>query len=184
MIKNPAKEIVEAIQILIDSAMEKTTNVNGGIITSIDENKKYAVNIRGKVNSLPAYPKNANIQTGDSVFVIVPQGENSQGFILPNSFNNINESMFIIDKNIDISTTSDSDIYGKGIFINDENNKRVGYVRAISLSTGEDLIEIGAIKNINGTIYKNNVDLLIDKSGNKSIRISDPDAWKTALQIL
>ena len=96
------------------------TFLNISSYEKIDENKKYAVNIRGKVNSLPAYPKNANIQTGDSVFVIVPQGENSQGFILPNSFNNINESMFIIDKNIDISTTSDSDIYGKGIFINDE----------------------------------------------------------------
>ena len=183
MIKNPAKEIVETIQILIDSAMKKITNVNGGIITSIDENKKYSVNIRGKTNSLSAYPKNANIKVGDTVFVIVPQGENSQGFILPNSFNNLNESMFVVDENINISTSSDHDIYGKGIFINDVNDKRIGYVRAISLSTGEDGIEFGTIKNINGTIYKNNVDLFIDKSGNKSIKISDPNAWKTALEI-
>lgn len=183
MIKNPAKEIIETIQILIDSAMKKITNVNGGIITSIDENKKYSVNIRGKTNSLPAYPKNANIQVGDSVFVIVPQGENSQGFILPNSFNNLNENMFIVDENINITTTPEDDIYGKGVFINDINNKRVGYIRAISLSTGEDGIELATIKNINGTIYKNSVDLFIDKSGNKSVKISDPDAWKTALQI-
>lgn len=183
MRKNPAQEIVESIQILIDSAMKKTTNINGGIITSIDENKKYSVNIRGKINSLSAYPKNANIEVGDSVFVMVPQGENSQGFILPSSFNNIDESLFITDENINITTTPENDIYGKGVFINDINDKRIGYIRAISLSTGEDGIELATIKNINGTIYKNNVCLFIDKSGNSSVKISNPQAWRTALEI-
>ena len=97
MNKNPAQEIIDAIQILIDNAMKKTTNINGGIVTSIDNNNKYFVKIRGKTNCLPSYPKNANINIGDSVFVIVPQGENSQGFILPNSFNKLNNNLFIIN---------------------------------------------------------------------------------------
>ena len=42
-VKNPAQEVIEAVQILIDNAIKKTTNVNGGIITSIGENGKYFV---------------------------------------------------------------------------------------------------------------------------------------------
>lgn len=183
MKKNLAKEIIEAVQILINNAMKKTTNINGGIITAINDNGKYKVQIRGKTNCLPSYPENANLSIGDEVFVLVPQGENSQGFILPNSFNNLNNSLFIFDKNIDSTTTPDSDIYGCGIYINDKNNENIGSIRASSLSTGEDGIEIITQKNINGTIHYNSVGLFIDKSGNQSIKISNPNAWKTALEI-
>ena len=181
-VKNPAQEVIEAVQILIDNAIKKTTNVNGGIITSIGENGKYFVQIRGKTNCLPIYPKNANINIGDSVFVIVPQGENSQGFILPNSFNNLN-NLFITNQNIDISDTPNGDIYNNNISINDKNNQEIGYIRTVSLNTGEDGIEIGTIKTINGETYNNNIGLFIDKEGNQSIKISNPNAWKIALGI-
>lgn len=183
MRKDPAKEIVEAVQILIDNSIKKTTNINGGIVTAINDDGRYNVQIRGKTNCLPAYPKNANISVGDNVFVMVPQGENSQGFILANSFNNLNNSLFIMDKNIDSTTTPINDIQGYGVCISDVNNKNIGYVKGVSLSTGEDGLEFSAIKNINGTIYKNSVSLLIDKSGNQSVKISNPSAWKTALEI-
>ena len=38
MKKNLAKEIIEAVQILINNAMKKTTNINGGVITAISDN--------------------------------------------------------------------------------------------------------------------------------------------------
>ena len=183
MKKNPAKEIIEAVQILINNAIKKTTNINGGIITAINDNGKYNVQIRGKTNCLPSYPKNANISIGDNVFVLVPQGENSQGFILPNSFNKLNNNLFIVDENIDSTTTPISDIYGNNIYINDKNNENIGSIRISSLSTGEDGIEIMTRKNVNGTIYYNSVGLYIDKSGNQSVKISNPNAWKTALEI-
>lgn len=132
---------------------------------------------------MPAYPKNANIKVGDSVFVFVPQGENSQGFILANSFNNLNNNLFITNKNIDSTSTPNEDIYGYGVYINDKNNKNIGYIKAVSLSTGEDGIEFLAEKNIDGTIYRNSIGLFIDKSGNQSVKISNPNAWKTALEI-
>lgn len=184
MKKNPAQEIIDVIQILIDNAMKKTTNINGGVITSIDTTNanKYFVKIRGKINCLPSYPKNANINIGDSVFVIVPQGENSQGFILPNSFNNLN-NLFITNQNIDISDTPNGDIYNNNIYINDKNNQEIGYIRTVSLNTGEDGIEIGTIKTINGETYNNNIGLFIDKEGNQSVKISNPNAWKMALGI-
>ena len=184
MNKNPAQEIIDAIQILIDNAMKKTTNINGGIVTSIDNNNKYFVKIRGKTNCLPSYPKNANINIGDSVFVIVPQGENSQGFILPNSFNKLNDNLFIINQNINIDDTPIRDIYNKNIYIKDKNNKEIGYIRTVSLNTGEDGIEIGATKTINGEIYNNNIGFFIDKEGNQSIKISNPNVWKEALEIV
>lgn len=182
-VKNPAQEVIEAVQILIDNAIKKTTNVNGGIITSIGENGKYFVQIRGKTNCLPIYPKNAEVSVGDTVFVIVPQGENSQGFILPSSFNKLNNNLFIVDKSIDSTSTPSYDIYGRGVYINDVNNKNIGYVKAVSLSTGEDGIEFSTTKTINGTTYNNKIGLFIDKSGNQSVKISNPNAWKTALGI-
>lgn len=183
MKKNPAQEIIEAIQILVDNAIKKTTNINGGIVTAINNDGRYFVQIRGKTNCLPAYPKNANIKAGDNVFVFVPQGENSQGFILANSFNNLNNNLFIIDENIDSTSTPNMDIYGNSICINDKNNKNIGYIKVVSLSTGEDGIEFTTEKNINGTMQHNSVGLFIDKSGNQSVKISNPNAWKIALGI-
>ena len=183
MKKSPAQEIIDAIQILINSAIKKVTNINGGIITSIDEDNKYSVKIKGKVNCLPSYPKNANINIGDNVLVITPQGEDSQSFILANSFNNLNNPLSIIDKNIDISVTTDTDIYDNIICINDKNNKKIGCIKVVSLDTGEDGLEIAIIKNINGTNYNNTIGLFIDKQGNQSVKISNPNAWKQALGI-
>ena len=183
MKKNPAQEIIEAAQILIDNAMRKTTNINSGIITAINNNGKYSINIRGKTNSLPVYPKNVNLSVGDTVFTIVPQGEHSQAFILPNSFNNLYGSFTITDKNIDTTTTPLNDIDGNDFYINDINNNPICRIKSVSLSTGEDGIEFLTTKNINGTIYNNSIGLFIDKTGNKSVKISDPNAWKTALEI-
>lgn len=183
MRKKPAEEVVESIQILIDNAMKKTTNINGGIITAINDNGKYYVKIRGKTNCLPVYPKSVKLSVGDTVLVVTPQGENSQSFILPCSINNVYDNFTIIDKKIDSYTTPLSDIYGSGLFINDINNKPICKINVVSLSTGEDGIEFSTMKNINGINYVNSFGLFIDKSGNKSIKISDPNAWKTALEI-
>ena len=191
MKKDNAQEIIEVMQILIDNSMKKTTNINGGIITAINDNGKYSVKIRGKVNILPAYPKSQSLSVGDTVMVVVPQGENSQGFILPNSLDNlyyikksgdtINGNLIFTDNNIDTSSTPTIDISGNGIYINDVNNNEICQINSVSLSTGEDGIEISAIKKIDGTVYKNSITLLIDKLGNKSVQLSDADAWKTAL---
>ena len=183
MKKNPAQEIIEAMQILIDNAMRKTTNINSGIITAINDNGKYSVNIRGKVNSLPVYPKFSNLSIGDTVFVMVPQGEHSQAFILPNSLNNVYNGFVITDKNIDSTSTPPNDIYGNDFYIKDINNNPICQIKTASLSTGEDGFEFLTTKNINGTIYNNSIGLYIDKNGNKTIKISDPNAWKTALEI-
>jgi hypothetical protein len=181
--RNPAQEIIEAMQILIDNAMKKTTSVNSGIITAINNNGKYSVKNKGKINSLPAYPKNVKISSGDNVFIITPQGENNQAFILPISFNNMYGNIAVTDRKIDSTSTPLSDIIGDGFVINDKNDVRIGYIKAISLSTGEDGIEFSTIKNINNTTYYNSVGLFIDKNGNKTVKISDPTAWKTALGI-
>lgn len=183
MKKNPAQEIIESMQILIDNSMKKTTNINSGIITAIDDNGKYYVKIRGKTNCLPVYPKSVKLSVGDTVFVMVPQGEHSQAFILPNSINNSYNNFTVIEENIDSTTTPLFDIYGDGFYINDSNNKPICKINAVSLSTGEDGIMFSVVKNINGTNYNNSFGLFIDKFGNNSIKISDPNAWKTALEI-
>ena len=191
--KNPAQEIIEAIQILIDNAMKKTTNINGGIITAINNDGKYSVLIKGKTNILPAYPKTSSLSVGDNFFVIVPLGENNQGFILPNSLDNLyyvkksgdimTGDLNITEEEINSISTPQTDIYGNGIYINDINNDELCHIRAISLSTGYDGIEISAIKKINNINYNNTISLLIDKSGNNLVQISDQNAWKTALGI-
>lgn len=183
MKKNPAQEIIEAMQILIDNAMKKTTNINSGIITAINNNGKYSVNIRGKINSLSAYPRFANLSVGDTVFTVVPQGEHSQAFILPNSLNNVYNDFTITDKNINTASTPLNDIYGNNFYIKDVNNNPICQIKTVSLSTGEDGFEFSTVKNISGTVYNNSIGLYIDKNGNKTIKISDPNAWKTALGI-
>lgn len=183
MKNNPAQEIIESMQILIDNSMKKTTVIDSGIITAINNNGKYYVKIRGKTNCFPVYPRSVRLSIGDTVYAVIPQGQHSQGFILPSSINNIYNKFTIIDKNIDSTTTPLSDIYGDGFYINDINNKPICKINAVSLSTGEDGVIFSAIKNINGTNYSNSLGLFIDKNGNSSIKISNPNAWKTALEI-
>ena len=193
MKKNPAQEIIEAAQILIDNSMKKVTNINGGIITAINDNNKYTVYIKGVKHVLPSYPKSNTLAVGDTVLVITPQGQNNQAFIMPNSLDNLyyvkksgddmTGNLNIIEDKIDILSTSTTDIYGKGINFNDINNLPIGQIRPVSLSTGEDGIEIFVNKNINGTVYSNSVGLFIDKNGNQSVKISNPNAWKSALNI-
>ena len=142
---------------------------------------------------LSATKKSTSLSVGDNVNVIVPQGENSQAFIIPKSLDNLyyvkksgdtmTGSINIKEENINSESTSAVDIYGDGLYINDVNNKPMGKVRVISLSSGYDGIEFSATKNINGTEYNNSIRLLIDKSGNNLVEISDPTAWKTALGI-
>lgn len=180
---NPAQQIIEAIQILVDNAMKKTTNINGGIITSINNDGRYSVLVKGKTNILKAYPRTRSLSVGDTVQVVTPQGQNSQAFILPCSFNVIKENLNIVDETINSTSTPQNDIYGIGLCINDVNNEQIGYIRAVSLSTGYDGIEILTTKNINNTDYENKIGLFIDKSGNNLIEISDPSAWRTALGI-
>lgn len=194
MKKNPAQEIIDSIQILIDNSMKRITNINGGIIASINNDNKYVVYVKGVKNTLPAYPKCTSLSVGDNVLVITPQGQNNQTFIIPNSLDNLyyvkksgdemNGDLSIKDDKINILSTSTTDIYGNGIDIKDTNNLSIGKIRPISLSTGEDGIEICVNKTINGINHTNFIDLLIDKNGNESIRISNPNAWKEALNIL
>ena len=98
--RNPAQEIIEAMQILIDNAMKKITSVNSGIITAINNNGKYSVKHKGKINSLPAYPKNVKISSGfPNLFASCNILYETIGIIFstPSAFN-ISISGFTLDK--------------------------------------------------------------------------------------
>ena len=191
MIKNPAQEIIEAVQILIDNSMKKTTNINSGIITAINEDGRYVIYIKGVKHILPSYPKCQTLDVGDNVLVITPQGQNNQAFIIPNSIDNFVKktgdnmtwNLNIVDNKINSLVIPSENTYGKSININDTNGINIGKIQTVLLATGESGIEISTTKEINGVKHINSIGLFIDINGNKSIKISNPNAWREALNI-
>lgn len=64
------KELLDAIQVMIDSAMEKIPVITSGVVIALVSDNIYTVNVNGKTYDLPHYGASAvNINTTVKVFV-------------------------------------------------------------------------------------------------------------------
>lgn len=75
------EELLDAVQIMIDKAMEKVTKVQNGLITSVTTSTKTCnVTVDGKTYTLRYYGGTPTVNLGCKV--IIPSGNMSMAFVL------------------------------------------------------------------------------------------------------
>ena len=86
-------------------------------------------------------------------------------------------------KNTAIDTTAatlSSTQYGY-FALRDANDKFVGYFESAMSAEGTTSAKLGARRVVNGSNVTNYMSVGVDANGNKSVNVSDPAAWRTAL---
>lgn len=79
-------------------------------------------------------------------------------------------------------TAPSSTVNGKYVGLYDQNNRLVGYIQPQLVGTnGLFNIIIAASRTLGGSPYTNNLILRIAADGSKSVSVSDPAAWRSAL---
>lgn len=75
------REILDAVQIMIDKAMEKTTQVQNGLITGVNTSmKNCTVTINGNTYTLRYYGGAPVVNYGCKV--VIPSGNMSMAFVI------------------------------------------------------------------------------------------------------
>lgn len=77
-----------------------------------------------------------------------------------------------------VPATSTSD---KRIYFRDKLNAVYGKLQTIFLNDGRTGIQIGAQRAINGSTVENNLALYVDASGNRTVTLTSPQVWRSAL---
>ncbi len=92
-----------------------------------------------------------------------------------------NNDLIVKDTDVTVNTTSSSNVYGQGLYINDSANTNLGYVRMLSLTNGNQGMQIEVKRTVNGTTKYNTLNLAVTSSGAISVTVSDAAAWRTAI---
>lgn len=73
--------------------------------------------------------------------------------------------------------------YADQILLLDTEGNNIGYFRNMHYSGGNEALDIIQQRNVNGTNVFNSLQFAITPSGTKVITISDPAAWRAALEL-
>lgn len=87
----------------------------------------------------------------------------------------------VIDENLPATGAPSKSVYGKGIYIYDAGEARVGHLRGEHLTDGQRGVQLEAQRIVNGSNVYNGINLLINASGTRSVVVSEQAAWRTAL---
>ena len=82
-------------------------------------------------------------------------------------------------------TAPSSTVNGKYVGLYDQNNKLIGYIQPQLVGTsGLYNMIIAASRTLGGSARTNNLILRVAADGSKSVSVSDPDAWRAALETI
>lgn len=87
----------------------------------------------------------------------------------------------VIDASLPATGAPSTSVYGKGVYIYDAGEARVGHLRGTHLTDGRRGLQLEAQRAVNGTNVFNALNLLIDASGNRTVSVTDAAIWRTAL---
>ena len=121
---------------------------------------------------------NASVQTLTMMIAtkIDKTGDTMTGDLL---FNNSNSR--VRDTDIDIDTTPSSSIWGNGYYIEDSDKNDIAYMRAVQDTSNNIGLQIEVYRKVNNANYYNTLRLGITNTGDKTIGVSDPADWRSAL---
>ena len=127
----------------------------------------------GNYNDLTNKPTIPDISTKVS-----KSGDTMTGDLILNNKNSVAR-----DTDINPSSNPSSTIYGNGHYLQRSDGSNLGYVRACKSNAGTDFMQIEALRTISGTNYYNTINLNIASNGTKTVGVSDPSAWRSAIGI-
>lgn len=81
----------------------------------------------------------------------------------------------------DTSASSISSDRWVGFGIADKNNRYLGYLEGAQYQNGQTGIILGARNVVNGSNVTHELKLKVDKSGNRTVEVTDPIPWRNAL---
>lgn len=84
---------------------------------------------------------------------------------------------------VDVSAADNgvSTLKGKAIRFLDANDVAFGFLQTLARPSGQVQTRLFARKVVGGSDVNNGIDLNVDKDGSRSVTLSAPDAWRTAL---
>lgn len=85
------------------------------------------------------------------------------------------------DETISASANPSANTYGKGLYLVDNSNTNIAYVREIKLTNGNQGLQLEAYRNVSSTNKYNTLNLLLDTSGNPVIGITNAKVWHKAV---
>lgn len=91
------------------------------------------------------------------------------------------KSVNVVDANMPASGAPTSHTYGDGYYLLDSGEVIVSYLRGMHLTDGRRGLQLETRRTVSGTTKYNALNMLIDASGNKTVSITDPAAWRSAL---
>lgn len=117
--------------------------------------------------------------------IIVRENINAQvaGNYLQSVSDTMNGTLSVKSANI-ISETPSVDLDGESISFTGASDEVIGKVNAQSLANGKRTLHMGAVRTVGTSTFNNDIGLAIDSNGNRSVILSDPDAWRTSLGIV
>lgn len=98
-----------------------------------------------------------------------------------------NASLVLKDTNFDISASSLSSAVYRTISVSDANDRLPLFIQAAEATDGTVTVSLGARRYndvFTGWVnVDNRINLAVDKSGNRTVSVSDPSAWRTAIGV-
>lgn len=80
-----------------------------------------------------------------------------------------------------IGTVPASSVSDKRVFFRDKLSTIFGKLQSIFMNDGRIGMQLGAQRAVNGSTVENNLNLYIDASGNRTVTVTSPQAWRSAL---
>lgn len=105
---------------------------------------------------------------------------------LPLSGGTLTGDLHLLENSVIKGETPTSSYYGSELQFTDSNDNQIGYVGVLQSTDGEEGLNIGTSRTINGSSKYNSINLKILPNGTKAISFDDEDtkiAWQNALSI-
>lgn len=105
---------------------------------------------------------------------------------LPLSGGTLTGDLHLLENSVIKGETPTSSYYGSELQFTDSNDNQIGYVGVLQSTDGEEGLNIGTSRTINGSSKYNSINLKILPNGTKAISFDDLDtkiAWQNALSI-
>lgn len=94
-----------------------------------------------------------------------------------------NADIDVRSSSLTVGSTPSANTYGRQIFLRDSAGTTIGYLQPWINTSGNIYVNLNAYRYVNGTNVYNGITLGVNSSGTRLVSVSDPAAWRTALNL-
>lgn len=158
----------------IKMSMDKT----GGLSYTVDEAAKFRSALElATVASSGSYNDLSNKPTiPDISGKVNKSGDTMSGAL---TMNNVNVN--IKDTDIKVGTAPSSTIWGNGLYCQSNNAGDLWYIRSVQDTSDNVGLQLEVQRTVSGTRYYSFLRMGISNNGNRTVSVSEPAAWRSAI---